>query len=81
MDETVQLALKHERELRENLEEDIDLRFAAVEKDMNKKFCTLQAEIKKLNIWDRFRMVGFVLVGLWMSSFPEYLPFLKNLLK
>lgn len=77
MDEAVQLALKHQRELHDDLKKDVE----DLEESVDKKLAGIKTEIKSLKTWDRFKMVGFILVGLWLSSVPEYVPLLKNLLK
>lgn len=81
MDEAVQLALNHERELRENLEEDLEARLSTLEKSVTSQTSGIKAEIKSLKNWDRFKMIGFILVGLWLSSMPEYVSVLKTLMK
>jgi len=81
MDEAVELAFKHERELRKNLEEDMEERIIKLEVSTNTQFKAIKADIKSMKTWDRFKMIGFIVVGLFLSSMPQYVPILQKLLK
>jgi len=75
MDETVELALKHQRELHDKLEKDMLAKFAGVEA----KLAKIDKEIKTELTWKRIYITVGVMMGLVLSAIPGALPFLKFL--
>ncbi len=56
--DALELALKHERELRERLER----------------------RVERMEEMDKIKMIGFIVVGIFIGSMPEYIPVLRGLI-
>ena len=63
MDSDVEVALKYEGKLREDLAKRLDKR------------------LDRMQTMDRIKAIGWILVGLFLSSNPQMVPFLKALME
>lgn len=81
MDEHIKDAIRHERELREQEIEQLEKCFSNMRDHHAKSLKEINEKLKSISKWDKFKSVGFVLVGILLSSSPESIPFLKLVLK
>lgn len=81
MDEGVKDAIQHERELREKDIDQLKKCISSIRDYHEKSLNEIDERMKSIAVWDKFKSIGYILIGAFLSTFPQLVPMVKQLLK